>query len=192
MTVGQVASRSGPRSPGIDAGDWMDPGGETRKVMVRLTPEARQRHRPARSCRCVVPGGPGAPPRCRSARWRGSKQDIGPAVINHLDRDPVVNVGWNMAGRSSGEIMADVNARLATIQLPAGVTYHGGWAGRAADRGVMADLPGAGRRGAAHVPGARDAVRVVPRSARDHDVAAAVAHRRHAGAVGDAGTRSTS
>ena len=52
VTVGQVAQSLRPAFAGIDAGDWVDPSGETRDVQVRLAPEARDaRRRPARSCR---------------------------------------------------------------------------------------------------------------------------------------------
>ncbi len=43
VTVGQVAQSLRPAFAGIDAGDWVDPTGETRDVTVRLTPEARRR-----------------------------------------------------------------------------------------------------------------------------------------------------
>jgi HAE1 family hydrophobic/amphiphilic exporter-1 len=47
-------------------------------------------------------------------------------VINHLDRDLVVNVEWNTQGRSTGEVMSDVRKALAQTQLPPGVTYSEG------------------------------------------------------------------
>ncbi len=43
ITVGQVAQSLRPAFAGIDAGDWVDPSGETRDVTVRLAPEARER-----------------------------------------------------------------------------------------------------------------------------------------------------
>ena len=42
ITVGQVAQSLRPAFAGIDAGDWVDPAGETRDVTVRLAPEARR------------------------------------------------------------------------------------------------------------------------------------------------------
>ena len=38
ITVGQVAQSLRPAFAGIDAGDWVDPSGETRDVTVRLAP----------------------------------------------------------------------------------------------------------------------------------------------------------
>ena len=43
ITVGQVAQALRPAFAGIDAGDWVDPSGETRDVEIRLSPEARER-----------------------------------------------------------------------------------------------------------------------------------------------------
>ena len=43
LTVGDVSQSLRPAFAGIDAGDWVDPIGETRDVNVRLAPEARAR-----------------------------------------------------------------------------------------------------------------------------------------------------
>ncbi len=50
VSVGQVAQTLRVAFAGLDAGDWIDPSGETRDVYVRLSPEARQRvQRPGRA-----------------------------------------------------------------------------------------------------------------------------------------------
>ncbi len=116
-----------PAFAGIDAGDWVDPSGETRDVVVRLAPEARQRAEDLRQLPLLVPGGTGGAPRTVPlGQVVRVKPDIGPAVINHLDRDLVVNVEWNVQGRSSDEVMADVQRVLKTLQLPPGVTFSVG------------------------------------------------------------------
>lgn len=75
VTVGQIAQSLRPAFAGVDAGDWVDPAGENRKVRVRLAPEARTRvsdierlpisvaARVARRCRCS-----------RSGSWRPSRR----------------------------------------------------------------------------------------------------------------------
>ena len=127
LTVGQVAQSLRPAFAGIDAGDWVDPSGETRDVVVRLAPEARQRAEDLRQLPLLVPGGTGGAPRTVPlGQVVRVKPDIGPAVINHLDRDLVVNVEWNVQGRSSDEVMADVQRVLKTIQLPPGITFSVG------------------------------------------------------------------
>jgi len=121
VTVGQVAQSLRPAFAGIDAGDWIDPGGETRDVMVRLSPEARQRVADLRQLPLVVPTPGGMPSTIPLGQVASVSSSIGPAVIEHLNRDPVVIVGLNVAGRSTGEVTADIRARLARITLPDGV-----------------------------------------------------------------------
>ena len=135
MTVGQVALSIRPAFAGIDAGDWVDPSGETRDVRVRLAPEYRERVTDLAQLPLVVAGtksnkptinwanGPVTIPLGQVAEIR---QSIGPAVINHLNRDLNVAVEWNVAGRSTGEVMADVQAKLAALELPPGVSVTSG------------------------------------------------------------------
>jgi HAE1 family hydrophobic/amphiphilic exporter-1 len=127
VTVGQVAQSLRPAFAGIDAGDWLDPSGETRDVMVRLSPEARQRLTDLRELPLVVAGGAsGSPTTIPLGQVARITQGIGPAVIDHLNRDLVVIVGWNASGRSTGEVMTDAMARLRSVPLPAGVSITQG------------------------------------------------------------------
>ena len=105
----------------MEAGDWIDPDGELRDVTVRLTPEARREH-----------GGPRAAPahRRRPATARTItlplgqvatvSRGVGPAQINHLNRDPVVNVQANTQGRSLNEVTDDITPALKKLPLPTG------------------------------------------------------------------------
>jgi HAE1 family hydrophobic/amphiphilic exporter-1 len=127
ITVGQVAQSLRPAFAGIDAGDWIDPSGETRDVVVRLAPEARRRAADLRQLPLVIPGPDGVPTTVPLGQVARIEETTGPAVIDHLDRDLTVIVGSNVSGRSTGEVTADINARLATLTLPPGVTVtHGG------------------------------------------------------------------
>ena len=121
ITVGDVAQSVRPAFAGIDAGDWVDPSGETRDVEVRLTPESRARTEDLRRLPLLVVGPNGAPTTVPLSQVADITSSLGPAIINHLNRDPVVNVEWNVSGRSTGEVTNDVRARLAKIQLPPGV-----------------------------------------------------------------------
>jgi HAE1 family hydrophobic/amphiphilic exporter-1 len=127
LTAGQVAQALRPAFAGIDAGDWVDPSGETRDVVVRLAPSARRRAEDLRQLPLLVPGGANGVPRTVPlGQVVTVRSDLAPAVINHLDRDLVVNVEWNTQGRSTGEVMADVRKALAQTPLPPGVTYSEG------------------------------------------------------------------
>jgi len=48
------------------------------------------------------------------------RQGIGPAQINHLNRETVVNVQANVHGRSLTEVTQDINAKLDKLPLPPG------------------------------------------------------------------------
>ncbi len=121
ITVGDVAQSVRPAFAGLDAGDWVDPSGETRDVQVRLTPESRTRVEDLRQLPLLVVGPNEAPTTVPLSQVADITSSVGPAIINHLNRDPVVNVEWNVSGRSTGEVMNDVRLRLAGIQVPPGV-----------------------------------------------------------------------
>ncbi|HET9039620.1 MAG TPA: efflux RND transporter permease subunit, partial [Gemmatimonadales bacterium] len=115
-----------PAFAGIDVGDWVDPSGETRDVEVRLSPEARRRAEDLRQLPLVVAGPDGRAQTLPLGQVARIDQSVGPAVINHLNRDLVVNVQWNVSGRSTGEVNTEVLAKVKALQLPAGVTYTSG------------------------------------------------------------------
>jgi len=121
ITVADVAQSVRPAFAGIDAGDWVDPSGETRDVQIRLTPESRHNAEDLRRLPLLVIGPNGVPATIPLGQVADVSQGLGPALINHLDRDPVVIVEWNTSGRSTGEVMNDVRLKLAAIPLPPGV-----------------------------------------------------------------------
>src|SRR6185312_9702512 len=123
LTVGQVAQSLRPAFAGIDAGYWIDPSGKSRKVTVRLTPEARQRASDLEQLPMMVTGPNGVPQTMPHGQVATIRQGLGPAIIDHLDRDPVVTVELNTSGRAAGDVTADIQAKLAKMRLPAGVRY---------------------------------------------------------------------
>ncbi len=125
VTVGQVAQSIRPAFAGIDVGDWVDPAGETRDVRIRLAPEYRERITDLAQLPLVV-AGPNGPVTIPLGQVAEIRQSIGPAVINHLNRDLNVAVEWNVAGRSTGEVMADVGLKLAELNLPPGIAITTG------------------------------------------------------------------
>ena len=121
ITVGQVAQALRPAFAGIDAGDWIDPQGETRDVYVRLSPEARNRTADLEQLPITVQG-PSGPVSLPLGQIATVRQSIGPAQIDHLDRAKVVTVQANTQDRSLSEVLTDIETRLAPIEaeLPAG------------------------------------------------------------------------
>ncbi|HEX7185703.1 MAG TPA: efflux RND transporter permease subunit [Thermoanaerobaculia bacterium] len=151
LTVGQVAQSLRPAFAGIDAGDWVDPMGKTRDVTVRLAPESRERITDLERLPLVVmapssstagaagQGGQGGFGGAGTAGGTGGtpvtvplgqvatiRRTVGPAAINHLDREKVISVGANIEGRSLSEVAQDVNARVRQLQLPPGVELSQG------------------------------------------------------------------
>jgi HAE1 family hydrophobic/amphiphilic exporter-1 len=126
VTVGQVAQALRPAFAGIDAGDWQDPSGEMRDVYVRLAPEARKRAADLRQLPLVIQGPNGAPTTAPLGQVATVTSGVGPAVINHLNRDKVVSVEFNTSGRSMGEVTSDAYARMQALQPPPGVRVEKG------------------------------------------------------------------
>ncbi len=125
LTVGQVAQAIRPAFAGLDAGDWVDPTNQTRKVIVRLSPEARARGSDLAQLPIAVGQGANAEliPLQQVARI---KSELGPAIVNHLDRANVIKVEANFAGRSLTEVNADFAAKIKDIALPPGVSLSQG------------------------------------------------------------------
>jgi HAE1 family hydrophobic/amphiphilic exporter-1 len=121
VTVGQVAQALRPAFAGIDVGDWIDPSGETRDVTIRLSPESRALVADLESLPLPVggPDNPGASiPLGQVARIAPA---IGPARIDHLDRDRVITVEANTENRPLSEVVGDVTSRVATsVPFPPG------------------------------------------------------------------------
>jgi len=126
LTVGQVAQSLRPAFAGIDAGYWIDPSGKSRKVTVRLTPESRQRASDLAQLPMQVIGPNGAPQMMPLGQVATIRQGLGPAIIDHLNRDPVVTVELNTSGRAAGDVTSDIMARVGKLQLPAGVRFTAG------------------------------------------------------------------
>jgi HAE1 family hydrophobic/amphiphilic exporter-1 len=121
VTVAQVAAAMRPAFAGVDAGDWQDPSGEMRKVRVRLDPESRTRASDLRQLPILVQTASGAPTQAPLGQVASVEQGLGPAVINHLNRDKVVSVEFNTSGRSMGEVTNDALARMEALDRPPGV-----------------------------------------------------------------------
>lgn len=121
VTVGQVAQSLRPAFAGLDSGDWVDPTGETRDVMVRLSPEARASPSDLAQLPLVLPGGQGgAPVVVPLGQVADVRETLGPAQINHLGRDKVINVQANVEGRSLSEVLRDIQTHIQKVRLPQG------------------------------------------------------------------------
>lgn len=127
LSPAQIAQALRPAFAGIKAGDWVDPTGETRDVRVRLEPSARTNASDLARLPLVVPGpAGGAPGTLPLGQVAEIRESMGPAQIQHLDRDRVITVGANVDGRSLSEVSQDINRRIAGMNLPPGVVVSQG------------------------------------------------------------------
>ncbi|HEX5869330.1 MAG TPA: efflux RND transporter permease subunit, partial [Longimicrobium sp.] len=99
VTAAQVAQALRPAFAGIDVGDWVDPSGETRDVYVRFNPEARSRTADLARVPLVLPGPGGQATTLPLGQVATITRELGPAQINHLDRERVINVEANTQDR---------------------------------------------------------------------------------------------
>ena len=121
VTVGQVAQSLRPAFAGIDVGDWIDPTGKSRDVTVRLSPESRRRAVDLEQLPLVVMGPNGVPSTMPLGQVATITNGVGPAIIDHLNREPVVNVELNTSGRATGDVTADIQKVVDDMRLPPGV-----------------------------------------------------------------------
>ena len=139
ITVGQLAQSLRPAFAGVDAGDWVDPSGENRKVRVRLAPESRTRITDIERLPIAVPGQGGRMTMMPLGQLATVSQGVGPAKISHLDRDNVIVVQANLSGRSLGEVTTQIENELGRLTLPAGIRWSLG--GEARDQAqVFGDI----------------------------------------------------
>jgi HAE1 family hydrophobic/amphiphilic exporter-1 len=125
VSVGQVAQALRPAFAGIDVGDWIDPSGETRDVTIRLAPESRTVVADLESLPLLVGGdNEQSIPLGQVARVTPS---IGPARIDHLDRDRVIVVQANTQNRALSAVVGDTMARVQqAVTFPPGYTLSQG------------------------------------------------------------------
>jgi HAE1 family hydrophobic/amphiphilic exporter-1 len=119
ISTAQVAQALRPAFAGVDAGDWVDPNGETRDVYVRFAPEARQRTADLERVPLVM-AGPQGPVTMPLGQVATIRRELGPAQINHLDRERVINVEANTQDRPLSEVVADITTRIEKVQMPSG------------------------------------------------------------------------
>ncbi|MDP4200060.1 MAG: efflux RND transporter permease subunit [Bacteroidota bacterium] len=142
LSVGQTAQSLMPAFAGLKTGDWVDPNGKTRDVTVRLAASSRANVSDLLKVPIVVGGAgaggtatPGIVPAVGTQQGSAVlplgqiadiKEGVGPAEIDHLDQDRVINVEANTSGRSLGEIRTDLQNGIAKLQLPAGIQISNG------------------------------------------------------------------
>ena len=102
---------------GVEAGDWVDPTGETRDVSVRLAPADRVDASNIERLPIAVSNTGAIVPLDQIASVSMGK---GPAQIQHSDGKRMIAVSANAQGRSSGEVTADAMKIAQAMSYPPG------------------------------------------------------------------------
>jgi HAE1 family hydrophobic/amphiphilic exporter-1 len=102
---------------GVEAGDWVDPSGETRDVSVRLHPDDRVDAGNIERLPIAVGGSSAMVPLEQIATVT---MGVGPSQIQHSDGKRTISVAANAQGRSSGEVTADALKLARAIDFPPG------------------------------------------------------------------------
>ena len=138
VTVGQLAQSLRPAFAGVDAGDWVDPAGENRKVRVRFAAASRTRVSDIEQLPISVASG-GRMAMMPLGQLASVTTGVGPAKISHLDRDNVIVVQANVSGRSLGEVTSEITDALEESTLPDGVRWSFGGEAREQEQ-VFGDI----------------------------------------------------
>ena len=102
---------------GVEAGDWVDPTGETRDVAVRLHPADRLDAGNIERLPIAVAGSGAMVPLEQIATVTMGQ---GPSQIQHADGKRTISVAANAQGRASGEVTADALKLARSIDFPPG------------------------------------------------------------------------
>ena len=102
---------------GVEAGDWVDPVGETRDVAVRLHPDDRVDASNIERLPIAVSTTGAVVPLDQIAKVTMGK---GPSQIQHVDGKRMISVSANAQGRSAGEVTADAVKIAKAIHFPEG------------------------------------------------------------------------
>lgn len=126
ISLAQVTQALRPAFAGIDAGDWVDPEGETRDVTVRLLPQARNNLADLEQLPLIIPGQQGTMKAIPLGQVAHISRSVGPTQINHLDRRRVIIIGANTEQRTLNQVVSDIDQRLRRIPLPPGYAIEQG------------------------------------------------------------------
>ncbi|HEY5920267.1 MAG TPA: efflux RND transporter permease subunit [Kofleriaceae bacterium] len=122
VSAGQLAQSVRPAFAGLESGHWIDPDGETRNVVVRLSPHWRERPEDLEALPISLPGGRAV----QLGQIAKVKRGYGPAQIEHLDGNRVVTVGANAEGMPLSAVVSEIEKRMTKITMPDGYSRKQG------------------------------------------------------------------
>jgi HAE1 family hydrophobic/amphiphilic exporter-1 len=117
ISVGDAAQTLRVAFAGVEAGDWVDPTGETRDVAVRLHPEDRVDLSQIERLPVPVAGTGRMVPLEQIATV---SMGVGPSQIEHAKGKRVIKVSANAYGRSPGEVTREARKLARSLDYPPG------------------------------------------------------------------------
>jgi hydrophobic/amphiphilic exporter-1 (mainly G- bacteria), HAE1 family len=117
ISAGDAAQALRVAFAGVEAGDWVDPTGETRDVSVRLHPDDRISASNIEQLPITVLGSNRMVPLEQIATVTKGK---GPSRIQHVDGKRTISVAANAQGRAPGEVTADALKIARAMSFPPG------------------------------------------------------------------------
>ena len=116
VSVADLAASLRPAFASVDIGDWVDPTGQTRDVVVRVAPSARELPRDVATLPIRTVTGASV----ELTQIAQLVDGLAPALIEHLDGRRVVTVAANVEGIALSAANAAIDESLRDVRLPPG------------------------------------------------------------------------
>ena len=125
LSVAQIGTALRTLVAGQTVGNWRAPDDQTYDVNVRLAPSARNSAQDMERVPFTVGSNADGSPRIvRLNQVASVRESTGPNQINRRDLTREVSISGNVAGRSAGEVSADIKTAMDTIAMPPGYSYQ--------------------------------------------------------------------
>jgi len=182
--VAQIGGALRPLLAGEAASSWRAPDDENYDVNVRLAPSDRNTTEDLSRLMLAstITNSDGTPRMVPLRQVADIKATIGANQINRRDLNREVELSANAAGRSAGQINADIRVMLDSINWPPGYRYQIGGSTKSMNESFGYALGALGLAIVFIYMDSGVAVRQLPATDCDHVVAAADADRRVSGA----------
>jgi HAE1 family hydrophobic/amphiphilic exporter-1 len=124
LNVGQIGNDLRTLVAGRTVGNWRASDDQTYDVNVRLAPEARSRAQNLEQLPFTLTNPDGSTRLVRLNQVARVVPSTGPNQINRRELTREVSISANTAGRSAGEVSADIKTAMDTIAMPPGYRYQ--------------------------------------------------------------------
>jgi HAE1 family hydrophobic/amphiphilic exporter-1 len=124
LNVGQIGNALRTLVAGRTVGNWRASDDQTYDVNVRLAPEARNSTQDMEQLPFTLSNPDGTTRLVRLNQVASVVPSTGPNQINRRELTREVSISANTAGRSAGEVSADIKTAMDTIAMPPGYRYQ--------------------------------------------------------------------